>query len=115
MGMHFKVVGGGPAGLYFAYLMKRAHPDYTVRVIEQNAPDATYGFGVVLTGRALSFLKEGDAAVIQRLAAKMETWSEQHIVHRGKRIAIDGGGISAIARLSMLKWLQEICREAGVE
>ena len=115
MGMHFKVVGGGPAGLYFGYLMKRSHPDYTVRVIEQNPAGATYGFGVVLTGRALTFLKEGDPAVIQRLATRMESWSEQHIVHNETRIAIDGNSISAIARLSMLEWLQEICRETGVE
>lgn len=113
--MNFKVVGGGPAGLYFAYLTKRRHADYTVRVFEQNPPDATYGFGVVLTGRALSFLSESDAAVIQRLASRMESWSEQHIVHEGVRIAIDGNRISAIARLSMLNWLQEICREVGVE
>jgi len=115
MAMHFKVVGGGPAGLYFAYLMKRSHPDYAVRVIEQNPPDATYGFGVVLSGRALNFLSEGDAAAIKRLSARMERWSEQHIVHRGELVAIDGSSYAAIERLAMLHELQSLCRETGVE
>jgi len=115
MGMHVKVIGGGPAGLYFAWLMKRSDPTRTVRVIEQNPAGATYGFGVVLTGRALAFLKESDAAAIGRLAARMETWNEQHIVHRGSRVRIDGGGISAISRLSMLEWLRQLCAEADVE
>lgn len=115
MSLHFKVVGGGPAGLYFAYLMKQSHPDYAVRVIEQNPPDATYGFGVVLSGKALSSLAEGDADAIERLSAKMQTWDEQHIVHRGELVAIDGSGYSAIERLSMLHELQNLCRQTGVE
>lgn len=113
--MRFKVVGAGPAGLYFAYLVKRSHPDYAVRVVEQNPPDATYGFGVVLSGRALSFLSEGDRAAIERLASKMETWSEQHIVHRGELVRIDGSGYSAIERLLMLEELQRLCQKEGVE
>jgi 2-polyprenyl-6-methoxyphenol hydroxylase-like FAD-dependent oxidoreductase len=115
MSLHFKVVGGGPAGLYFAYLMKRSHPDYAVRVIEQNPPHATYGFGVVLSGRALNFLAEGDPGAIERLSAKMQTWGEQHIVHRGELVAIDGSGYSAIERLTMLHELQNLCRETGVQ
>jgi len=113
--MNFKVVGGGPAGLYFAYLMKRSHPDYTVRVVEQNPADATYGFGVVLSGRALSFLAAGDARAIERLSARMQSWSEQHIVHRGELVAIDGSSYAAIERLAMLHELQSLCREIGVK
>lgn len=115
MRLHFKVVGGGPAGLYFAYLMKRSHPDYTIRVIEQNPADATYGFGVVLSGRALNFLAEGDPGAIERLSAKMQTWGEQHIVHRGELVAIDGSSYSAIERLTMLRELQNLCRQTGVQ
>ncbi|SNT09597.1 2-polyprenyl-6-methoxyphenol hydroxylase [Noviherbaspirillum humi] len=115
MGLNIKVVGAGPAGLYFAYLMKKSFPDYRVRVVEQNPADATYGFGVVFSGRALSFLGQGDAAVIERLKANMESWSDQHITHKGQRVVIDGNSFSAIARLTMLKELQAICREAGVE
>jgi 2-polyprenyl-6-methoxyphenol hydroxylase-like FAD-dependent oxidoreductase len=113
--MNFKIVGGGPAGLYFAYLIKRSNPSYRVCVLEQNPADATYGFGVVLTGRALGFLQQGDPQVIERLAARMEHWSEQHIVLQGKTTVIDGLGISAVPRIVMLQWLQEICTEQGVE
>jgi 2-polyprenyl-6-methoxyphenol hydroxylase-like FAD-dependent oxidoreductase len=112
--MNFKIVGGGPAGLYFAYLMKRSQPDHVIRVVEQNPPDATYGFGVVLSGRALSFLAEGDRAAIGRLTAKMQTWDEQHIVHRGELVRIDGSGYSAIERLCMLQELHNLCRQTGV-
>lgn len=113
--MNFKIVGGGPAGLYFAYLIKRSNPSYRVCVLEQNPADATYGFGVVLTGRALGFLQQGDPQVIERLAARMEHWSEQHIVLQGKTTVIDGLGISAVPRIVMLQWLQQICTEQGVE
>lgn len=115
MAMHFKIVGGGPAGLYFAYLIKRSHPDYVVRVVEQNAANATYGFGVVLSERALAFLEEGDPAAIARLTGRMETWSAQHIVHKGVQVVVDGSSYFAIERLALLEELQNRCREAGVE
>lgn len=114
--MRICVVGGGPAGLFFAYLMKRSFPEYRIRVVEQNAAGVTFGFGVVLSGRALSFISEGDgAAVVKRLRRRMESWSDQHIVHQGKTIAIDGSSYSAIARLALLEELQKICQECGVD
>ena len=115
MAMHFEVVGGGPAGLYFAYLMKKSHPDHVVRVVEQNAANATYGFGVVFSGRALGFLEEGDPAAIARLTRRMQTWSDQHIVHKGVRVVVDGSSYFAIERLALLEELQNRCREAGVQ
>jgi len=115
MSLSIKIVGGGPAGLYFAFLMKKSFPDYRVQVIEQNSADATYGFGVVFSGRALSFLEEGDVGVIERLKGNMESWSDQHITHKGQRVVIDGNSFSAIARLTLLQELQAICRNIGVE
>ena len=88
--MLFHIAGAGPSGLYLAYLLKRSNPGYTVRVFEQNRPDVTFGFGVVLSGRALQFLSEGSAEAVERLKARMEHWSNQHIVHRGERVLIDG-------------------------
>ena len=58
--MKIAIVGGGPAGLYFAYLMKRANARSDITVIEQNAPDATYGFGVVFSDTALTYLADAD-------------------------------------------------------
>ena len=113
--MKIAVLGAGPAGLYFAYLMKRTWPSYTVRVIEQNPKDATFGFGVVLSGRALGFIAEGDPAAIERLTASMQIWSVQHIEHRGERVVIDGSTFSGIRRLALLQEFQALCLEAGVE
>ncbi len=113
--MRFHIVGGGPSGLYLAYLLKRSRPKAVVRVFEQNRSDVTFGFGVVLSGRALHFLGEGSAAVIERLKPKMEHWSSQHIVHRGQRVVVDGSSFSGIERLTLLRELQSLCAEAGVE
>jgi 2-polyprenyl-6-methoxyphenol hydroxylase-like FAD-dependent oxidoreductase len=115
MTLAITVVGAGPAGLYFAYLMKKSCPGYVIRVVEQNPPDATYGFGVVLSRRALDFLAQGDAEFIGRLEKNMERWQEQHIVHRGELVAVDVSGYGAIERLSLLHELQSLCYESGVK
>jgi 2-polyprenyl-6-methoxyphenol hydroxylase-like FAD-dependent oxidoreductase len=115
MTLAITIVGAGPAGLYLAYLMKKSYPGYAIRVVEQNPPDATYGFGVVLSRRALDFLAQGDAAFIGRLEKCMEGWQEQHIVHQGELVAVDGSGYCAIERLSLLHELQSLCDESGVQ
>src|SRR5690606_36288735 len=115
MSLKIKVVGGGPAGLFFSYLMKKSFPNYQVEIVEQNPSDATYGFGVVFSGRALSFLEQGDAGVVERLKSNMQSWSDQHIVHKGQKVIIDGNSFSAIARITLLKELQALCRDIGVE
>ena len=113
--MLFHIAGAGPSGLYLAYLLKRSNPAHVVRVFEQNRPDVTFGFGVVLSGRALHFLAGGSADVIKRLKDNMEHWSNQHIVHRGQRVVVDGSSYSAIERLTLLRELQSLCVGTGVE
>src|SRR5438094_4770848 len=93
------VVGGGPAGLYFALLMKRLSPAHQVRVVEQNPAGATYGWGVVFSDRALSFLQESDPDSHADVERSLQTWDDQVIVHRGQPVRIDGIGFSGIARL----------------
>ena len=90
--MKITIVGAGPAGLYFALLMKRQNPAHRIRVIEQNPRDATYGFGVVFSEGALSFLERDDADFYTALTAAMQRWPEQTIVHRDRAIRIDGNG-----------------------
>lgn len=112
--MKIDIIGAGPAGLLFAYLMKRDFPHYQVRVFEQNAADATFGFGVVFSGRALHYLKEGDAGLIDRLQSKMQLWEDQHIVKNGERLVIDGSLYAAIERLTLLRELQAACQALDI-
>jgi 2-polyprenyl-6-methoxyphenol hydroxylase-like FAD-dependent oxidoreductase len=113
--MKINIVGAGPAGLFFAYLMKKDFPAHRVIVFEQNPVDATFGFGVVLSERALRFLSVGDGQLVDRLSQRMEQWSDQHLVHRGERVVIDGSSYAAIERLSLLQELGSACAEVGVE
>ena len=112
--MRIVIIGGGPAGLYFALLMKRLEPAYEVRVLEQNPPGATFGFGVVFSDRALAFLSEADPDSYADLERRLHTWDDQAIVHRDERVRIDGIGFSGIARLELLSVLQDHCRRRGV-
>ncbi|PYT03128.1 MAG: bifunctional salicylyl-CoA 5-hydroxylase/oxidoreductase, partial [Acidobacteria bacterium] len=72
--MRINVIGGGPAGLYFALLMKRHDASHEVTVFERNPPDATFGWGVVFSGRTLSNLREADEVSHRRITASFETW-----------------------------------------
>jgi 2-polyprenyl-6-methoxyphenol hydroxylase-like FAD-dependent oxidoreductase len=113
--MRIAVLGGGPAGLYFAYLRKRRHERDEVVVLEQNRQDATFGFGVVFSDRALDFLRADDPDTADLITPRMETWADITLVHRGERIAVDGVGFSAIGRLELLQLLQQQAASVGVE
>jgi len=106
--MKILVAGAGPAGLYFAYLVKRRQPDWEVRVVEQNPRDSTFGFGVVFSDRALEFLRADDPQTYERITPAMEAWTDITVVHRGTPVVIDGIGFSAIGRL---KFLQLLCAQ----
>jgi 2-polyprenyl-6-methoxyphenol hydroxylase-like FAD-dependent oxidoreductase len=109
------VVGGGPAGLYFAYLWKRRHPRAELVLFEQNPADATFGFGVVFSDRALDFLRADDPETVEAIAPHMERWQDMTLVHRGERVTIDGVGFSAIGRLELLRLLQARAASVGVQ
>jgi 2-polyprenyl-6-methoxyphenol hydroxylase-like FAD-dependent oxidoreductase len=113
--MHIAILGAGPAGLYLAYVIKRRRPETAITIVEQNPPDATFGFGVVFSDRALEFLREDDEATYSAIAPHMESWNDITIVHRGERVTIDGVGFSAVGRLKLLQLLQARARSVGVE
>ena len=112
--MKIGILGGGPAGLYFALLMKKQDPAREITVVEQNPAGATYGWGVVFSDRALSFLEAADVDSYRDLTGSLQTWDDQAIVHQGQQVRIDGLGFSGIARLDLLRILQEHCHRQGV-
>ena len=109
------IIGAGPAGLYCAILLKRTFPDMPVTIVDQNPPDATFGFGVVFSGSALDFLKQDDHPTHDLITPHMQTWQDMTLSHRGERIVIDGIGFSAIGRLQLLQILQHRAEELGVD
>jgi len=112
--MNILVAGAGPAGLYFAYLAKRRHPQWRLRVLEQNAAGSTFGFGVVFSDRALEFLRGDDPETYEAITPQMEQWTDLAVVHRGAPVVIDGVGFSAIGRLKFLRLMQERAASVGV-
>ena len=112
--MRIAILGAGPAGLYLAYLLKRRRPDTDIRIVEQNPADATFGFGVVFSDRALEFLRDDDPETYAAITPQMEFWHDMTIVHRNERVTIDGVGFAAIGRLKLLQLLQQRLRSVGV-
>ena len=113
--MRVAVVGGGPAGLYFARLLKRRRPAHEVTVFEQNAPDATFGFGVGLGDDARGRIRDADPELHDRISGAMVFTRQQNIHLDGTDILLEyaqSGG--AIERLSLLRILQDACRDVGV-
>jgi len=112
--MRINVIGGGPAGLYFALLMKRRDASHEVAVFERNPSDATFGWGVVFSGRTLSNLREADAVSHRRITESFETWDNVDVNLRDARVTVGGNRFSGIARLRLLNILQERCVQLGV-
>lgn len=112
--LRIAVVGGGPGGLYFAYLWKKRHPDAQVDLFEQNPADATWGFGVVFSEQALEFLRADDPETVNAITPRMESWKNITLHLRGENVDIDGVGFSSIGRLDLLTILQQRMRAVGV-
>ncbi|MEU3981145.1 bifunctional salicylyl-CoA 5-hydroxylase/oxidoreductase [Streptomyces sp. NPDC026672] len=109
------IVGGGPGGLYTAVLLKRLAPDREVTVWERNAPDDTFGFGVVLSDETLGGIEHADPDVHTALRRHFVRWNDIDIVHRGTRQTSGGHGFAALERKRLLDILQHRCRALGVD
>jgi len=112
--LRIAVIGGGPGGLYFAYLWKKLHPDAQIDLFEQNAAGATWGFGVVFSEQALEFLRADDPDTVDAIALRMQSWRNITLNLRGESVEIDGVGFSSIGRLDLLTILQQRASSAGV-
>lgn len=113
--MKIAIAGAGPAGLYFAYLTKKANPDYEILVLEQNPRGTTYGFGVVFSDTALTHLEDADDMFYAALSDKSEHWTDLTIIHENIAVPIDGNGFSAISRLELFRILEDLCATTGLE
>ncbi|MFE2494391.1 bifunctional salicylyl-CoA 5-hydroxylase/oxidoreductase [Streptomyces scopuliridis] len=108
------VIGGGPGGLYAAALLKRLDPAREITVWERNAPDDTFGFGVVLSDETLGGIEHADPVVHRALQAEFVRWDTIDIVHRGRTLTSGGHGFAALGRRRLLEILHERCASLGV-
>ena len=113
--MHVAVVGGGPAGLYFALLLRKARPDILVTVYERNAANDTFGWGVVFSDQTLENFRLADAPTYDAITSGFAHWDDIDVHVHGRTITSSGHGFSGIARRSLLEILQRRAAELGVE
>ncbi|MFJ9622507.1 bifunctional salicylyl-CoA 5-hydroxylase/oxidoreductase [Streptomyces sp. NPDC101181] len=107
-------MGGGPGGLYAAALLKRLDPAREITVHERNAPDDTFGFGVVLSDETLGGIEHADPEVYRALSRAFVRWDTIDIVHRGRTHTSGGHGFAALGRRRLLEILHARCTALGV-
>ncbi|MFO0758131.1 MAG: bifunctional salicylyl-CoA 5-hydroxylase/oxidoreductase [Byssovorax sp.] len=112
--MRIVSIGGGPAGLYFALLMKKAGPEHDITVLERNLPDDTFGWGVVFSDETLGHFAEEDPESMARIRANFRYWGDIETHIGGAVVKSTGHGFCGLSRKKLLLILQERCRELGV-
>src|SRR5262245_28182701 len=113
--MKVAVVGGGPAGLYFALLLKKADPAHQVTVLERNPPGATFGWGVVFSDQTLGNFQAADPETFQEISDNFARWDDIDIHSKGRTITSGGHGFAGIARVKLLEILQRRAAGLGAE
>jgi anthraniloyl-CoA monooxygenase len=114
-GVKIVCIGGGPAGLYFALLYKKAHPEASITVVERNAPGVTFGWGVVFSDETLSYLEENDGPTHEAITKAFAHWDAIDIFYKGEKLRSGGHGFSGLSRKELLRILSDRCEELGVE
>lgn len=104
--MKVDIIGGGPAGLFFAILIKKSHPDAHVTVVEQNRAQDTFGFGIVLSDETLKNLRAADEPTHREIEANFAYWDDIYTHFKGHVLKSSGHGFSGLKRLTLLRILQ---------
>jgi anthraniloyl-CoA monooxygenase len=112
-GRRIAIVGGGPAGLYFSILDKKLRPQDQITVWERNAPDDTFGFGVVFSDETLGGIEHADDVIYREMSQRFARWDDIDISYRGEVITSGGHGFAAMSRKELLGILQR--RAASLE
>ncbi len=112
--MRITCIGGGPAGLYFALLMKQQDPRHEVTLVERNAPSDTFGWGVVFSDQTLGALQRADAKTAGQILDAFNHWDDIDVHFHGRTMRSGGHGFCGIGRKRLLNILQARCEELGV-
>ena len=112
--MKIVILGGGPAGLYSGLLIKKANPAYDITIIERNAADVTYGWGVVFSDRTLASFQRADNKTYEQITDHFVIWDTIDVYYRNQKTSCGGHIISSISRKSLLNILQNRCFELGI-
>jgi len=113
--MKVNIIGGGPAGLYFAILMKRLDPGHAITVIERDGPNDTFGWGIVFSDQTFAYLQESDEASYREIMSNCSIWDNVDVIHQNQKVTIRGNKFSGIARIKFLNILHQRCRDLGVD
>ena len=105
---------GGPAGLYFSILMKKANPAHDITVIDRNAADNTFGWGIVFSDKTMDGFRAADAEVVDEIEANFHHWDDIDVHFKGQKITSGGHGFCGIARLKLLEIFQRRAKNLGV-
>ncbi|MEJ7794002.1 MAG: bifunctional salicylyl-CoA 5-hydroxylase/oxidoreductase [Nocardioides sp.] len=112
--MRIAIIGGGPGGLYFAALAMQLDPRHEITVWERNAPDDTFGFGVVFSDETLGGIEHADIGIYRAMEREFARWDDIDVHVKDKVITSGGHGFAAMSRRRLLEILQERCRKLGV-
>src|SRR3989442_8211795 len=113
--MKVSIIGGGPGGLYFALLAKKAWPRWEITLYERNRPDDSFGFGVVFSDQTLDTFKAYDLVTYERIRRRFAYWGDVDVVYKGQVLRSGGNGFCGCSRVALLNILQDPRRELGVQ
>jgi anthraniloyl-CoA monooxygenase len=113
--MRIVCLGGGPAGLYFAILMKKANPSHDITVIDRNAANDTFGWGIVFSDKTMDGFREADLKVVEEIEANFHHWDDIDVYFKDRKITSGGHGFCGIARIKLLEVFQQRAAELGVK